>query len=140
MYKRNREKYNAYMRVYHLKRYYRLRGEAISSLGGKCKKCGSIDRLELDHINSKEKEIDVSKMLSVSLERFWNEVNKCQVLCRECHFEKTLTDCGRKKAKGTHGTISSYRYCKCNLCREANNKHSNAYRREKRRLKNSPHS
>ena len=132
---RNKEKYNAYMRQYHLKRYYRLRNEAIISLGGKCKICGSRERLELDHISKETKEIEVSQMLSVSLDRFWKEVAKCQLLCKSCHSDKTIDDLGRKKAKGNHGTISCYRYCKCDLCKRAWYDHNNEYRKRIRKEK-----
>ena len=114
-----REGYNKYMRKYHLKRYYRIRQEAIERLGGKCVKCGSKERLQFDHINPKNKKYEVSLLLSLPLKEFWKEIKKCQVLCRECHSIKTIYEQGKKPAKGTHGTLSSYRYCKCNLCRKA---------------------
>ena len=50
------------------------------------------------------------------------ELQKCQLLCVSCHMTKTITDRGHSPAKGTHGTISAYRYCHCSLCREAKNK------------------
>ena len=56
-----------------------------------CVKCGSKKRLELDHINPKEKEWNPKRsMCSKNLtERFWKEINKCQLLCYNCHKEKT---------------------------------------------------
>ena len=60
-------------------------------------------------------------------------MKKCQLLCKKHHTDKTIVDTGKKLAKGTHGTISSYRYCKCDACREAANKLSREYRRRKRR-------
>ena len=56
-----------------------------------CVGCGSKERLELDHINPEEKEWNpkqsiCSKNLS---ERFWKEIDKCQLLCYDCHREKT---------------------------------------------------
>ena len=52
-----------------------------------CVKCGSKERLELDHINPKEKEWNPKRsMCSKNLtERFWKEINKCQLLCFDCH-------------------------------------------------------
>lgn len=38
---RDKEKYNAYMREYNLKRYYRLKREAAEKLGGQCVNCRS---------------------------------------------------------------------------------------------------
>lgn len=34
-------------------------------------------------------------------------------------------------AKNTHGTLSSYRYCRCELCKEAWRKHGEQYRRSR---------
>jgi len=134
MNRKNKEEYNTYMRKYHLKRYRRLRNEAITFLGGKCVKCGSTEKLELDHINKDDKEIEVSKMLSVSLDRFWKEVKKCQLLCKGCHLDKTIVERGHKIAKGTHGTLSSYRYCKCELCKKAHRDWSIKYNKSHKRI------
>lgn len=56
-----------------------------------CIKCGSKERLELDHINPTEKEWNPKRsMCSKKLSKnFWNEINKCQLLCYNCHKEKT---------------------------------------------------
>lgn len=128
----NKEEYNAYMRIYHIKRYRRLRNEALIFLGGKCTKCGSLNKLELDHIDRETKSIEVSQMLNVSLKKFWNEVKKCQILCRPCHIEKTILERGYKIAKGTHGTLSSYRYCKCEICKKVHNAYCLQWKRKNR--------
>ena len=56
-----------------------------------CVKCGSKERLELDHINPEEKEWNPKRsMCSKNLtKRFWKEIDKCQLLCYDCHKEKT---------------------------------------------------
>lgn len=52
-----------------------------------CVKCGSIEKLELDHINPEEK---ISHNIwSWSKERREVELKKCQILCNKCHEEKT---------------------------------------------------
>ena len=109
------------MRIYVLRRYHQRRKEAIKFLGGKCQICGSIKNLELDHINPKTKSFNIAKLWSISTERFWKEVKKCQLLCRPHHSEKTLIDLGQISAKGTHGTLSSRRYCNCRKCKDALN-------------------
>jgi len=123
-----REEYNKYMRENHLNRYYRLRKKAIEYLGGKCVECGSVEKLEIDHIERAEKELDCSKLLSVSEKTFWNELNKCQLLCKSCHNKKTTEELGKKIAKGTHGTLSSYRYCHCSLCKEVKRNYQRQWR------------
>jgi hypothetical protein len=115
----NREDYNEYMRKYYYERYYRRKAEATEKLGGYCKKCGSMDSLDFDHIDPNTKEFTITDMWNLSNERFWKEVGKCQLLCRPCHVEKTRQDFGSLNAKETHGTLSSYKYCKCAECRMA---------------------
>lgn len=116
--------YNEYMREYMLEKYHIQRNKIIDKLGGKCQICGSKERLELDHVNKDSKLFDVAKHWS---EKRWKkEIKKCQLLCRKCHTLKSIKERGHKVAKGTHGTISSFRYCKCKLCREASNKYSRA--------------
>lgn len=78
-----------------------------------CERCGSRKRLQLDHVNPKLK---VShKIWSWSERRRDTELQKCQVLCYDCHIEKTGS--GREHSK--HGTAFMRRKkrCKCYLCR-----------------------
>lgn len=116
--------YNAYMREYMLRRYHQRRAAAIEKLGGRCVHCGKTEDLEIDHIDPKTKELEVGKLWSVSAVRFWAEIEKCQLLCRTAHADKSITDNGKKSAKDTHGTLSSYRYCKCVLCKQAKREHN----------------
>ena len=56
-----------------------------------CIKCGSKEQLELDHVNPKEKEWNPKRSMGSKnlTERFWKEIDKCQLLCYDCHKEKT---------------------------------------------------
>ena len=116
---KTREEYNAYMRVYNKRRYHRLRGELIEQLGGRCVKCGAIDKLELDHINASEKNIDIGKCMLHGSLIIAGEIDKIQLLCATCHDKKSLVDLGYRATKNTkiHGTMSSIRYCKCSICK-----------------------
>lgn len=123
-----------------LRRYNERMLEARTLLGGKCIKCGEANDLELDHINPKTKSFTIGQMWNVRKELFDIEVNKCQLLCKRCHEEKTLLDKGQKSGKNTHGTLTSYRYCKCDICRKAKSDYSKLpwiteRRKELRRLK-----
>ena len=83
-----------------------------------CVRCGSKERLELDHIDPKLK---VSHNIwSWSEARQAEEIAKCQVLCHDCHLQKTGEDFGW--GSRPHGTLTSYkRYgCRCVECRAAN--------------------
>lgn len=110
---------NAYFRGYMANRYVVRMAAAAEYLGGICVECGTEKRLEFDHIDPSTKEFAIAAAASVSEDRFWAEVQKCELRCRKCHQKKTLVDRGFKPAKGKHGTISSYRYCHCEKCRAA---------------------
>jgi hypothetical protein len=81
-----------------------------------CVRCGSLENLELDHIDPSIK-VD-HKIWSLSRIRMDKELSKCQVLCNECHKKKTAID---KFRPITHGSNSSYtgRGCRCALCKAA---------------------
>ena len=87
-----------YQRDKHLikQRYESNFAKVVKYLGEKynhdgCIGCGSKQQLEFDHINSEEKEWNPKRsMCSKKLsKRFWNEIDKCQLLCYDCHREKT---------------------------------------------------
>lgn len=85
--------YNSYMRDYMLRRYHARRELMFERLGRACISCGSTDELEADHIDASTKSFPVAKLWSVSLVRFIEEIDKCQILCRPCHITKSR-DCG----------------------------------------------
>lgn len=58
-------------------------------LGGKCKICESENNLEFDHIDPITKSFCMTKFLNVSKEKALEELNKCQLLCSECHKNKS---------------------------------------------------
>lgn len=64
------------------------RYRATQELGGKCTKCGEDDMFKLDfhHLDPNEKEYGIS---SISRHKPWEdiekELNKCVLLCRNCH-------------------------------------------------------
>lgn len=123
---KDRQEYNAYMRNHLKKKYHQRITEAKETLGNQCKLCGSQEDLEFDHINPESK-IDCLTTLTGSKDKFYEELEKCQLLCKECHKVKTLNDKDQQSAKLIHGTLSSYRYCKCELCKKAKSDHSKRY-------------
>ncbi len=122
------------MRKYQLERYRRRRQFALDKLGNECVECGSKEKLEIDHIDNSTKSFTIAKGWSLSEKRFISELDKCQLLCRSCHIEKTIFERGNKIAKGNHGTISTYRYCKCNLCKKARRDYMREYRKRKKHV------
>ncbi len=77
-------------RIYENTKYRKLRADWIAS-NGPCKMCGSIERLEVDHINEGDK-ID-HNVWSWAEKRRNDELLKCQVLCYICHREKSKAYC-----------------------------------------------
>tara|TARA_B100001094_G_scaffold74448_1_gene70756 strand:- start:241 stop:699 length:459 start_codon:yes stop_codon:yes gene_type:complete len=72
------------------KRYYETLSECKEKLGGECVKCGVKERLEFDHIQPKNKSFEITRKLLMSdRKKFEEELNKCQLLCYDCHLEKT---------------------------------------------------
>ena len=83
-------KHSEEKKVYLKKRYYKALSESIEKLGGKCVKCGATERLEFDHIHPKDKSFEITKRLLMGdKEKFQEELDKCQLLCYDCHLEKT---------------------------------------------------
>ena len=128
----NKETYNRYMREYHLKRYHLLRQNAVETLGGKCVNCESENDLQIDHRRKNNKAFDVGKLINYSLDLFWKEIKKCQLLCRKCHRLKTTIESGKDIAKGNHGTLSSRRYCNCAECVKVKTDWMREYKRKEK--------
>jgi 5-methylcytosine-specific restriction endonuclease McrA len=92
--------------------------EFIDSKGGKCVKCKSIDRLEVDHIDKTLKTMNPTRIWSRRKEVRDAELANCQVLCYGCHKEKTISE---RYVEHPHGIYAKYKYgCRCELCRSAN--------------------
>lgn len=108
-------------REYDNSRYAKRRALAIEMLGGVCSKCGSTDRMEIDHVDRNKKEMTFEDMAHGSLERMKSELKKCQLLCHEHHVEKTVRERGFVyNGLDTHGSTRSYRLgCRCAPCRAA---------------------
>ena len=70
-----------------------LKAELIKRKGGKCEKCG-YDKcqtaLEFHHVNPNEKDFDIGNITggyNVNIEKAFNEITKCVLLCSNCHHE-----------------------------------------------------
>jgi hypothetical protein len=68
----------------------KIKEKGIEYKGGKCEKCGyhKCNRaLEFHHLNSKEKEFTISGYKILSWDKVKIELNKCILLCSNCHRE-----------------------------------------------------
>ena len=65
----------------------------IDKMGGQCVSCGTTENLEFDHINPLDKSLNITNKLTLKnayqLEEVLEELNKCQLLCEQCHKNKT---------------------------------------------------
>jgi len=105
----------------------------LEYLGNKCAKCGSVSDLEIDHIDPTTKNFSLSKAFSYKWDTIQAELDLCQLLCYNCHYNKTSleklsyqtigfrcfeipTDVNRQTV---HGTSSGYmhRKCRCPECK-----------------------
>jgi RNA polymerase-binding transcription factor DksA len=90
-----RQKFNTYTRQ--KERGLKRKLELINYKGGKCEKCGynkNIAALQFHHINPDEKTIKLdSRVMSASkMEDLYREVDKCVLLCANCHAETHYQD------------------------------------------------
>lgn len=85
---KNAQDRNRYFR----ERYKERMTRAHKILGGVCCKCGSTDRLEIDHIDPNKKVLGSNGLAMASEERFLRELEKCQLLCKPCHIKKTSSE------------------------------------------------
>jgi hypothetical protein len=79
-----REQRKVYQAEYRRKR----RDEAVEYLGGTCVVCGTTDRLEINHIDPREKAFNPSRFWG-KLADYWTEIDKCNLLCKDHHVEET---------------------------------------------------
>lgn len=74
-----------------LRRRQRIKERAVEYKGGKCV-CG-YDRctaaMHFHHIDPKQKEFDISGSANLSWDRIRQELDKCIMLCANCHAEVT---------------------------------------------------
>lgn len=66
-----------------------------------CLKCGetNVNILDFDHRSTEEKDRPVSDMLSQGRGKLLAEIDKCDVLCGNCHMHKTQHQLNTWKAK-----------------------------------------
>lgn len=103
------------VREYHRRYSRKRRGAIIDYLGGKCVECGTAERLEFDHIDPEQKSFDIKANLTLSNPEVREELEKCQLLCYDCHRAKSA----REKEGFTHGTTYGWMKakCRCQLCK-----------------------
>lgn len=106
---KDKDQQRAYMNAWMQKRRMAWIAE-----NGPCRRCGTWDNLQVDHVD-RDTKVD-HKVWSWRKERREAELVKCQVLCRRCHKIKGEEEGSR--IPPTHGTLGRYLFggCRCSLC------------------------
>lgn len=117
----DKEKHRNYMRDYMKNRYHSVRNKIIQDLGGKCNRCGSKDNLHLDHKDKSKKQLNMADAHSVADSKLKEELKNIQLLCEDCHKQKTREAWDYSTDRPRHGTYWNYRRhkCRCEPCRKA---------------------
>lgn len=71
-------------------RFRNHKKEAVAYKGGKCVRCGynkCLASLDFHHVNPNEKDLNWRKMGNWCLEKVKSELDKCELVCRNCHGE-----------------------------------------------------
>lgn len=110
-----------YMRNYMKNRYHTKREELKKRLGGKCVECGSVKDLHFDHKDKKKKTINLSDVHFVKDELIEKELKNIQLLCNNCHKEKTRKAWDYTHPEAQCGSYWRYRKykCRCSKCTKA---------------------
>ena len=71
---------------------YEKKELCLEYLGGKCVKCGTTHNLQFDHIKREGKKYNIAGRLTNDFTILKEELDKCQLLCYDCHLEKTAKE------------------------------------------------
>jgi len=83
-------------------RRFRAKAAAIEYLGSKCKKCGwqgNQAAIQFHHKDSKEKDFIIGNVANKSWDSIKKEMEKCILLCANCHAIEHSTKIGEKFIK-----------------------------------------
>lgn len=95
-----------YMREYMSKRRTQIRSEMIDRLGGQCGRCEVTEDLEFDHVDRSSKVFDIASGLDKPRLVLEAEVDKCQLLCKRHHVEKTSGEEHPNRARGERSPLA----------------------------------
>ena len=115
---------------------YKVKMQRIFNyLGGKCLNCNSTETLQIDNIDHFNKSFTIASNWGRSWDYLLPELNKCQLLCKDCHLSKSMSEGSLAKGwtnqpRQTHGTVWSYtKYkCRCQLCKSAKSESMKQYK------------
>ena len=85
--------------------------KVIELMGNKCSRCGycrNHSALEFHHLDPSIKEFDWSKMRLMSWNKILKEIDKCILVCANCHREIEYPKCEMAHLTGLEPAYSSY--------------------------------
>ena len=138
------------MTAYHRAYYQDVRRPSILEyVGGtdpRCAQCGSREGLETDHVDPDQKSFNISRNMTVNNPLVQAELDKCQLLCSECHLaksmdEKRARDIARNGPDGfRHGSMYGWMKakCSCSTCGQAKREWNDARNDTRRRASTNP--
>jgi len=86
-----------YKSIYQKEARRKKRIECVEYLGGKCVGCGTTENLQFDHIDRNTKSFQLAHKYGNSFAYLKPELDKCQLLCKECHELKSQINHDEKK-------------------------------------------
>ncbi len=99
-------------------------------LGGKCVQCGSTKYLQVHHKDPSKKKYNIDYATRLSLDKFLEELKKCELLCDSHHSRETHR---HNKTMSEHGGgISDKKNCKCILCKNKKKQYMKEYMKNRR--------
>ena len=90
-----KERLKLNLRIYARKLTKKRKRLLVDYKGGKCERCGynkNLAALEFHHIDPKTKEFNMGRNLSRDMDKLKLEVDKCMLLCANCHKEEHNPD------------------------------------------------
>lgn len=99
-YENNKELYKSRSKLYSRKERDIIRRFLIKEKSNPCKDCGQVYPhyvMEFDHLKDKDGDIANFASLGWSLKRVKNEIEKCDLVCANCHRIRTY----KRKSRST---------------------------------------
>jgi hypothetical protein len=113
------------------------RRKMLDYLGGSCVECGVTENLHIDHVDPATKSFAIRASMSMKRPEVMAELDKCQLLCRPHHEEKTA----REHTGFTHGTMYAWMKmkCSCEVCAPVKRAYNDARNAKRRTGKRGPY-
>lgn len=109
-------------------RYLTRKAELLALVDEVCETCGSVDRLEFDHVDPSTKTFSIMSRWNAPLSELLPELAKCRSLCHDCH-SKSSTYGTRRVDHG--GGKTGRRNCSCDPCKARKREYMRELRRQR---------